>query len=653
MATFKFGSTNSVVTSGTAFNGGASGANSLTVDTGGFLIATGSGSIAANLSAFGPWTVTVNGTVLSANGNGIELDSLPSDFSPAAPPTSTITIGKEGSVHAEGNALQLVRPAKVTNGGIIVSSSPIADAIVMIGQSAHTIINNNFIDGDIRRIGAGVTTVTNTSFIDGNVWLDSGNDVVTNKGSISFAVDLGSGNNKLTNNGSIGTLTSGSGNDTITNTGTIAFGGSTTSLGGGNDSLSNSGAFAGIYGTLDFGTGNDTFTNSGTTSAAVFMGDGDDTVKNSGTMQFGINLGSGINKLTNSGTIKTSFIGMGDEADTVINTGNIEVDVVLGGGNNVLTNSKNIFGHVSGGANSDNVTNSGTISGDVLLGEGDDTYLATGGGIVFGDVIDGGGNDTYTFGSKGGTFKASGINSDVGTDKVNGGSSANDTYDASGGFNVIINLDSKSHGQSDLPGIFGIEFAANSATGVGIGFDIVKGMDNVIGTTTSDWVFGTAAGNLIFGEGASDILAGFGGSDTIYGGGGSDTIVGGTGGDALAGNEGSAGDGAQDVFMYFSIADSGVTSATRDAIYDFEDGFDRIHLHGIDANTALTGEQDFHFIGMNANWDNSGAGQLRSYWTAIGHIIEGDVNGDKKADFSIAIVDTDHSIAFSGADFIL
>ena len=34
-------------------------------------------------------------------------------------------------------------------------------------------------------------------------------------------------------------------------------------------------------------------------------------------------------------------------------------------------------------------------------------------------------------------------------------------------------------------------------------------------------------------------------------------------------------------------------------------------------------------------------------------IIEGDVNGDRKADFSIAISDPDHSIAFSADDFIL
>ena len=47
------------------------------------------------------------------------------------------------------------------------------------------------------------------------------------------------------------------------------------------------------------------------------------------------------------------------------------------------------------------------------------------------------------------------------------------------------------------------------------------------------------------------------------------------------------------------------------------------------------------------------AGQLRSYWSAEGVIIEGDVNGDRKADFSLLVSDRDHSIVFTSADFQL
>jgi len=43
----------------------------------------------------------------------------------------------------------------------------------------------------------------------------------------------------------------------------------------------------------------------------------------------------------------------------------------------------------------------------------------------------------------------------------------------------------------------------------------------------------------------------------------------------------------------------------------------------------------------------------RAYWTATGQIIEGDVNGDAKADFSIEIKDPTHAITLTSADFIL
>ena len=46
-------------------------------------------------------------------------------------------------------------------------------------------------------------------------------------------------------------------------------------------------------------------------------------------------------------------------------------------------------------------------------------------------------------------------------------------------------------------------------------------------------------------------------------------------------------------------------------------------------------------------------GQLRVYWNATGQIVEGDVNGDKKADFSIEVADPTHSIVLTGDDVLL
>ncbi len=71
----------------------------------------------------------------------------------------------------------------------------------------------------------------------------------------------------------------------------------------------------------------------------------------------------------------------------------------------------------------------------------------------------------------------------------------------------------------------------------------------------------------------------------------------------------------------------------------------------IDANTqngAATNEA-FTFIGTNVNWGGV-AGELRAIWTATGQIIEGDVNGDRKADFSIFIEENGGHSALSGID---
>jgi hypothetical protein len=60
------------------------------------------------------------------------------------------------------------------------------------------------------------------------------------------------------------------------------------------------------------------------------------------------------------------------------------------------------------------------------------------------------------------------------------------------------------------------------------------------------------------------------------------------------------------------------------------------------------------FVGTNVPTGFSGnPGELHAYWTATGQIVEGDVNGDKKADFSIELQDPLHAITLTSADFIL
>lgn len=124
-----------------------------------------------------------------------------------------------------------------------------------------------------------------------------------------------------------------------------------------------------------------------------------------------------------------------------------------------------------------------------------------------------------------------------------------------------------------------------------------------------------------FGGAGKDAIDGFGGNDTIYGGRGADILKGGSG---------------RDTFVYKSVSDSGTTIDTADIILDFTKT-DRIDLSKIDANTRSSKNQAFTFIGSK-EFTNK-AGELRSKAYSSETIVEGDVNGDGKADFSILFDD--------------
>jgi Ca2+-binding RTX toxin-like protein len=235
-----------------------------------------------------------------------------------------------------------------------------------------------------------------------------------------------------------------------------------------------------------------------------------------------------------------------------------------------------------------------------------------------------------------------------GTDKVNGGDGA-DLYDASAATSgVQINLDSIAHDLSPFaPGAGTV--AANTATGIDIAGafkDTVTRFEHVRGGSGADLIYGDAASNTLNAGADDDFLAGFGGNDTLKGGAGMDVLFGGAGRDRLLGGSDA------DFFWFTAVSDSGISSTTRDTILDFELG-DRIDLSKIDANTKNGATDDaFVFIGTDKAFLGF-AGQLRAYTTATGLIVEGDVNGDKTADFSIAIDDPQHALTLTSADFVL
>ena len=141
---------------------------------------------------------------------------------------------------------------------------------------------------------------------------------------------------------------------------------------------------------------------------------------------------------------------------------------------------------------------------------------------------------------------------------------------------------------------------------------------------------GTGSGNVLdFSATFSQAplrLEGRGGNDTLTGTKSNDTIVGGAGRDVMRGGFGA------DTFLFEVAKDAG-KGGTRDQILDFNRSQgDRIDLRPIDADTDGTaGNQAFKFIGARAFTKVDG--QLRF----ADHVLQGDTNGDGKADFEIAV----------------
>jgi hypothetical protein len=99
----------------------------------------------------------------------------------------------------------------------------------------------------------------------------------------------------------------------------------------------------------------------------------------------------------------------------------------------------------------------------------------------------------------------------------------------------------------------------------------------------------------------------------------------GAGGDTLIGG------GGADVFRFSSISD-----VQGDLVSDFQRGSNRIDLAGVDAVTDGS-DNAFNFIGGAAF--SHVAGQLRAYVASGSTYVEGDVNGDGAADFSLRLPD--------------
>jgi Ca2+-binding RTX toxin-like protein len=164
--------------------------------------------------------------------------------------------------------------------------------------------------------------------------------------------------------------------------------------------------------------------------------------------------------------------------------------------------------------------------------------------------------------------------------------------------------------------------AGNDSLYGGAGNDILRG------GTGNDYLAGGAGNDVLRGDDGNDLLAGGDGQDTLNGDAGDDRLVGGAGVDTLTGGAGV------DTFV-FAPGDCGPAVAQRDRITDFVSGTDRIDLSAIDAILGTAPIDQFRFLGK-ADFDGV-AGALNYYYDSARGVttLQGDVNGDRVADFAI------------------
>jgi Ca2+-binding RTX toxin-like protein len=194
--------------------------------------------------------------------------------------------------------------------------------------------------------------------------------------------------------------------------------------------------------------------------------------------------------------------------------------------------------------------------------------------------------------------------------------------------------------------IFGQNFEITGSNGTAQSFTVHNANDfDVSGWTLKNWENGDTI--VLNGSGVSGIMVGSSRNDVINGLSGEDALIGGRGKDTLTGGA------DKDIFDFNSVKDS-VKGASRDVITDFS-GFnalapdlDLIDLSTIDAKTTLKHNQAFKFIG--AHKFHHRAGELHVLDKGSFFLVEGDRNGDGKADFQIEVHST---AALASGDFVL
>ncbi|WP_158298990.1 calcium-binding protein [Sphingomonas psychrotolerans] len=347
---------------------------------------------------------------------------------------------------------------------------------------------------------------------------------------------------------------------------------------------------------------------------------------------------------------------------------------------------------------------------DILLGAGGNDRLEGG---IGNDRLDGGsGNDTLDGGAGDDVINGGAgndrIDSLAGVDTIRGGTGDDVVIVADAATQV---LEAEGEGTDVVQTDISYALAAGSEIEQLAARDALSTAGIALtGNEFANMITGNAGANTLDGGGGSDWLNGGGGDDMLSGGTGHDSVWGGEGNDLLDGGDGDDtlfGGAGTDTASYalasagveidLSILEEQLTRGAgvdtlvsienvtgsafddvlaggaganvltggagndrfvfgetgldvRDTIADFATG-DLIDLSRIDANGAAAGDAAFAWIG-GAGFGGV-AGQLRVTGAGASWRVEGDLNGDGAADFSIAVTTLTPGLGLAASDFLL
>jgi serralysin len=222
----------------------------------------------------------------------------------------------------------------------------------------------------------------------------------------------------------------------------------------------------------------------------------------------------------------------------------------------------------------------------ILGGHGDDTVMGgTENDRVFGwfgrDAIYGEEGDDRLFGEAGDDLLSGGDGRDSvdggdGDDRLSGGA-GNDTIDGGAGIDTASFAEAASRVRVTL-------LSSLSQNTVGQGADVIRNIENLIGSAFDDTLTGSAGDNALNGGDGRDVLEGHDGADSLFGGLGIDTLSGGNGSDDLDGGAGN------DILLGW-FGDDMIEGADGDDLAYGDGGFDML-VGGFGNDTLWSGAED-------------------------------------------------------------